>query len=407
MASPRDNADPMEARYPVLPTRIDPRDAVFRANYEANLDALAAVSAALAQARMGGGPKYNARHRAAGKLLPRERIELLVDPDSHFLELCALAGHDVGSEPTGAAVVGGVGVVSGVECLITASEATVKGGAISELGVAKTRRLAEIAEQNRLPIINLIESAGADLPNQSKIFVPGGRGLSRAHAAQQAACAQHRCLVFGSSTAGGAYIPGMSDYTVMVKNAGAGVPGRAAAGEDGHRRGHRPRGAGRRRRCTAASRACRTTSPRTSATRCGWGARSWRTSAGASRAPAKPRLVEPPRYDPDELLGIASPDLHVPFDAREVIARIVDGSRFSEFKPLYGSTLVCGWAHLHGYRWVCWPTTASSSRSRPTRARSSSSCATRAVPLVFLQNITGFMVGRSTSRRASSSTAPS
>lgn len=393
MASPRDNADPMEARYPVLPTRIDPRDAVFRANYEANLDALAAVSAALAQARMGGGPKYNARHRAAGKLLPRERIELLVDPDSHFLELCALAGHDVGSEPTGAAVVGGVGVVSGVECLITASEATVKGGAISELGVAKTRRLGEIAEQNRLPIINLIESAGADLPNQSKIFVPGGRAF-RELTRRSEQRVPSICLVFGSSTAGGAYIPGMSDYTVMVKDAAqvylAGPPlVKMATGEvtDHEALG----GATMHSRVSGVSDylaedeldALRL--GREIVAHLGW------TKAGVLR----PRLVEPPRYDVDEILGIASPEIHVPYDAREIIARVVDGSRFSEFKPLYGSTLVCGWAHLCGVPvGVLANNGILFSESANKGAQFIQLCNQSDVPLVFLQNITGFMVGQ-------------
>jgi acetyl-CoA carboxylase carboxyltransferase component len=378
---------------PVLPTRIDPRDAVFRANYEANLDALAAVSAALAQARMGGGPKYNARHRAAGKLLPRERIELLVDPDSHFLELCALAGHDVGSEPTGAAVVGGVGVVSGVECLITASEATVKGGAISELGVAKTRRLGEIAEQNRLPIINLIESAGADLPNQSKIFVPGGRAF-RELTRRSEQRVPSICLVFGSSTAGGAYIPGMSDYTVMVKDAAqvylAGPPlVKMATGEvtDHEALG----GATMHSRVSGVSDylaedeldALRL--GREIVAHLGW------TKAGVLR----PRLVEPPRYDADEILGIASPEIHVPYDAREIIARVVDGSRFSEFKPLYGSTLVCGWAHLCGVPvGVLANNGILFSESANKGAQFIQLCNQSDVPLVFLQNITGFMVGQ-------------
>jgi acetyl-CoA carboxylase carboxyltransferase component len=383
----------MEARYPVLPTRIDPRDAVYRANYEANLDALAAVSAALAQARMGGGPKYNARHRAAGKLLPRERIELLVDPDSHFLELCALAGHDVGSEPTGAAVVGGVGVVSGVECLITASEATVKGGAISELGVAKTRRLGEIAEQNRLPIINLIESAGADLPNQSKIFVPGGRAF-RELTRRSEQRVPSICLVFGSSTAGGAYIPGMSDYTVMVKDAAqvylAGPPlVKMATGEvtDHEALG----GATMHSRVSGVSDylaedeldALRL--GREIVAHLGW------TKAGRLQR----RLVEPPRYDADEILGIASPEIHVPYDAREIIARVVDGSRFSEFKPLYGSTLVCGWAHLCGVPvGVLANNGILFSESANKGAQFIQLCNQSDVPLVFLQNITGFMVGQ-------------
>jgi acyl-CoA carboxylase subunit beta len=202
--------------YPVLRSKVDSSSSEFRENYDANTQTLSKLSEHLEAARAGGGDKYIQRFRDAGKLLPRERVELLLDRDSHFLELCPLAGLDIPGHHPGAGVIGGVGVVSGVECLITASESTVKGGAISEYGLRKTARLAEIAEQNLLPSISLIESAGADLPNQSKIFVPGGksfRDITRASAARVPTI----CLVFGSSTAGGAYIPGMSDYVVMVK----------------------------------------------------------------------------------------------------------------------------------------------------------------------------------------------
>ncbi|HMR80370.1 MAG TPA: carboxyl transferase domain-containing protein, partial [Polyangiaceae bacterium] len=205
-----------QEQFPVLKTKVDPRSDVYAKNREENAKGLARLTEVLEKARAGGGEKYVQRHRDAGKLLPRERVELLLDRDSHFLELCAIAGHDVDGHATGASSIGGIGVVSGVECLITASEATVKGGAINELGVVKSRRLAEIAEQNRLPGISIIESAGADLPNQHKIFVPGGaafRDLTRRSEMKVPTI----CVVCGSSTAGGAYIPGMSDYVVMVK----------------------------------------------------------------------------------------------------------------------------------------------------------------------------------------------
>src|SRR5690606_26393416 len=158
----------VEQPYPVIASKIDPRSAEFRANHDANTAAVDKLTKTLAEATVGGGEKYTARHKAAGKLLPRERIELLLDRDSYFLELCPLAGKGVPGHTPGASVIGGIGRVSGVECLITASESTVKGGALNEMGVWKSGRLSDIAEANRLPTISMIESAGADLPNQSK-----------------------------------------------------------------------------------------------------------------------------------------------------------------------------------------------------------------------------------------------
>ena len=202
-----------EQPYPVLASRVDPRAPEFRANHDANAAAIATLRDALHQATLGGGDKYTSRHKAAGKLLPRERIELLLDRDSYFLELCPLAGKDVPGHTPGAGFIGGIGVISGVECVISANDSTVKGGAVSEMTAAKSGRLNDIAEQNRLPTISLIESAGADLPAQSKIFVPGGRGFRDLTRRSQLRIPSI-CLVFGSpSTAGGAYIPGMKATT--------------------------------------------------------------------------------------------------------------------------------------------------------------------------------------------------
>src|SRR5690606_8588212 len=206
----------VEQPYPVIASKIDPRSAEFRANHDANTAAVDKLTKTLAEATLGGGEKYTSRHKAAGKLLPRERIELLLDRDSYFLELCALAGKDVPGHTTGAGFIGGIGRVSGVEVVISANDSTVKGGAISEMTAAKSGRLNDIAEQNHMPTISLIESAGADLPAQSKIFVPGGRGFRDLTRRSQQRIPSI-CLVFGSSTAGGAYIPGMSDYVVMVE----------------------------------------------------------------------------------------------------------------------------------------------------------------------------------------------
>ena len=193
-----------EQAYPVIATRIDVRAPEFRANHEANTAAVAKLHAALHEATLGGGEKYTSRHKAAGKLLPRERIELLLDRDSYFLELCPLAGIGVPGHTTGAGFIGGIGRVSGVECVISANDSTVKGGAVSEMTAWKSGRCADVAEQNRMPTISLIESAGADLPNQSKIFVPGGRGFRDLTRRSQLRIPSI-CLVFGSSTAGGAY----------------------------------------------------------------------------------------------------------------------------------------------------------------------------------------------------------
>src|SRR5215207_7171553 len=198
-----------------LTSTVDTRSAGYRANREASLARLAELDTALAQARAGGGPRYVERHHARGKLLPRERIELLLDRDSPFLELSPLAAW--GSDyPLGAALVTGIGVVSGVECVLSANDPTVRGGASNPWTVKKAFRADDIARENRLPLISLVESGGADLPSQAEIFVPGGR-LFRDLTRLSAAGIPTLALVFGNSTAGGAYVPGMSDHVVMVR----------------------------------------------------------------------------------------------------------------------------------------------------------------------------------------------
>jgi acetyl-CoA carboxylase carboxyltransferase component len=379
--------------FPVLSTSIDPTDDTYRANAEANLESVARLQQLLAESRAGGGEKYVERHKSRGKLLPRERIDLLLDRDSHFLELCPLAGVGISGHAPGSSIVAGIGVVSGVECLISASESTVKGGAINEFGVVKSHRLAEIAGQNWLPSISLTESGGADLPNQSKIFVPGGQGfrdITRSSKLRRPTV----CLVFGSSTAGGAYVPGMSDYAVMVAEQAqvylAGPPlVQMATGEitDHEELG----GAEMHSRISGVSDYL--AADERDAIRIGREIIAHLEHKKIGLVPEPD--VEPPLHDPEELLGIASPDIRVPFDAREVIARIVDGSRFSEFKPLYGSTLVCGWARLHG-----WPIGILAnngilfSESANKGAQFIQLCNQTDTPLLFLQNITGFMVGK-------------
>lgn len=380
-------------RYPVLPTRIDPRSDSYDENERANRASMDQVSAMLAEARAGGGPKYVERFRAADRLLPRERVELLLDQDSYFLELCALAGNGVDGIKPGAGVIGGVGVVSGTECMITASDSTVKGGAINEMGVIKSNRLADIAEENRLPVISLIESAGADLPNQRKVFVPGGRAF-RDITRRSADGLPSVCLVFGSSTAGGAYIPGMSDYTVMVKDEARVYLGgpplvKMATGEDST---HEELGGAEMHSRTSGVSDYLAEDDR-DAIRLG---REIMAHLRWEKEGLQPELpVEEPVHDPEELLGIASADLRHPFDAREVIARVVDGSRFSEFKPLYGPTLVTGWAHIHGYPvGILANNGILFSEAANKGAQFIQLCNQRNIPLVFLQNITGFMVGK-------------
>ncbi|MEP6864590.1 MAG: carboxyl transferase domain-containing protein [Deltaproteobacteria bacterium] len=382
-----------EQPYPRLTSRVDPRSPEFRANHEANSASIDKLRAALAEATVGGGEKYTSRHKAAGKLLPRERVELLLDRDSYFLELCPLAGKGVPGHTVGAAFIGGIGKVSGVECLITANDSTVKGGAISEMTAWKSGRCNDIAEQNRLPTISLIESAGADLPNQSKIFVPGGRGF-RDLTQRSEQRIPSICLVFGSSTAGGAYIPGMSDYVVMVQNQAqvylAGPPlVKMAIGEDTDH--EELGGAEMHSRISGVS---------------DYLARDERDAIRIGReivahlewkkgAQPRGREIEAPAYAADELLGIASPDIKVPFDQREVIARICDGSRFSEFKQLFGTTLICGWAHLHGFPiGIIANNGTLFSESAQKGAQFIQLCNQADVPLLFLQNTTGFMVGK-------------
>ncbi|MEM9192893.1 MAG: carboxyl transferase domain-containing protein [Myxococcota bacterium] len=384
---------PHAQAYPVWSSKVDVRSETYQKNREQNSKDLEALAAAMAKSREGGGEKYVRRHKARGRLLPRERIERLLDRDSWFVELCPLAGHEMMGETTGSSVLGGVGLVSGVECVITASEATKKGGAVTEISLRKTGRIAEVAMQNHMPSISLIESAGADLPNQSKIFVPGGQGfrdLTRSSEAGRPTI----CVVFGSSTAGGAYIPGMSDYAIFVREQAqvylAGPPlVKMATGEETD---HEPLGgAEMHSRVSGVSdylaedevdalRLAREVVAHLEWTK--------------GRKPT-PRDIEEPVYDAEELLGIVSPDIKVPFEAREVIARIVDGSRFSEFKPLYGTTLVTGWAHLHGYPvGILANNGILFSEAANKGAQFIQLCNQSGVPLLFLQNITGFMVGQ-------------
>jgi len=376
-----------------LRTRIDPRSDAFQRNHDANLESVAELQRLLAKARAGGGEKYVNRHLARGKLLPRTRVELLLDRDSPFLELCPLAGMHVGGAVPGGSVVAGVGWVNGVECMVNASDSTVQGGAIGPWGLKRGARLSEIGWENRLPSIHLIESAGADLPNQAEIFVPGGGGF-RHITRRSAARIPSVSLVFGSCTAGGAYIPGVSDYTVMVKEQAymylAGPPlVKMATGEivDDEALG----GADMHARVSGVNDYL--ASDEFDCIRIG---RELIGRIGHRRhGPGPTGPGDAPIHDSAELLGIASDDLKIPFDCREVVARIVDGSRFMEFKPLYGTSLICGFAELSGYKiGILGNNGILFSECAEKAAQFIQLCNQSDTPLLFLQNITGFMVGK-------------
>ena len=339
----------------------------------------------------GGGPKYVDRHRGRGKLLARERIELLIDRDTPFLELSPLAGWGT-DDPLGAALVTGIGQLEGVECLISANDPTVRGGTSSPITIAKSLRAHEIARDNRLPVLNLTESGGADLPKQADVFVPGGatfKNLTRLSAAGIPTIT----LVFGSSTAGGAYVPGMSDYTVFVKDAAKvflGGPPLVKMAIDEDADDETLGGADMHARVSGL--ADFLAADELDALRLG--RMIVRNLHWRKLGPGPCERADAPLLDPDELLGVASADVRVPFDAREVLWRVVDASRFDEFKPLYGSQLVCGWASIAGYPvGVLANNGILFSEESQNGAQFIQLCNRSQTPLLFVQNITGFMVG--------------
>ncbi len=383
---------------PVLATTIDPASGEYQANRAALLDAIAAVDEQLALARAGGGEQYVERHQSRGKLPARQRIELLLDRDCAFLELSPLAAW--GTEFTvGASSITGIGVVKGVECLISANDPTVRGGAMNPNTFKKSARAADIALENRLPTVNLVESGGADLPSQAELFIPGGRAF-RDLTRQSALGLPTIALVFGSSTAGGAYVPGMSDYIVMIEGRSKVFLGgpplvKMATGEesDDEELG------GAEMHARVSGLADELATDELDAIRIGRQIVSrlnWR-----KRGPGPTEPADPPVHDPDELVGIASADPKVPFDPREVLARVVDGSRFDEFKRHYGTSLVTGWASIHGYpigvlanhRGVLFSEEAHKATQFIQLANQID------VPLVFFQNTTGYMVGKEYEQR--------
>jgi 3-methylcrotonyl-CoA carboxylase beta subunit len=382
---------------PVLQSNINPNDEEFRAN-KAHFEALLQqYREALAWAQAGGGAEALAKHRARNKLTARERIDALIDPNTPFLELAPLAAYGMyGNEAPCAGIVCGVGVIHGKECMLIANDATVKGGTYFPITVKKHLRAQEIALENRLPCLYLVDSGGAYLPLQAEVF-PDRDHFGRIfynQARMSALGIPQIAIVMGSCTAGGAYVPAMSDQTIIVKQQGTIFLGgpplvKAATGEV------------------------------VSAEELGGAEVHTRISGVADyfaendlhaiqiareivanlnitkQIPADLQPPEEPRYDPAEIYGILPRDLRQPFEVREVIARLVDGSRFLEFKARFGQTLVCGFAHIHGFPvGIVANNGILFSESAQKGAHFIELCCQRRIPLVFLQNITGFMVGK-------------
>ncbi|MFI5524877.1 carboxyl transferase domain-containing protein [Streptomyces platensis] len=383
---------------PVLGSTADPASDSWRANEAAHRELAAELREKLAAARLGGGEKARARHTARGKLLPRDRVDALLDPGSPFLELAPLAADGMyGGAAPAAGVIAGIGRVSGRETVIVANDATVKGGTYYPMTVKKHLRAQEIALENRLPCLYLVDSGGAFLPMQDEVF-PDREHFGRIfynQARMSGAGIPQIAAVLGSCTAGGAYVPAMSDEAVIVRDQGTIFLGgpplvKAATGEV----------------VTAEELGGGEVHAKTSgvtdhlAEDDAHALRLVRTIVGTlgERAPLPwtVRTVEEPKADPAGLYGAVPADSRTPYDVREVIARLVDGSRFAEFKAEYGTTLVTGFAHIHGHPvGIVANNGILFSESAQKGAHFIELCDQRGIPLLFLQNISGFMVGRS------------
>ena len=380
-----------------IESQLNPRSADFQANAAAMRALVDDLQAQVARAAAGGGEAARAKHTARGKLLPRERVQMLLDPGTPFLELAPLAAHGMyGGDAPCAGVIAGIGRVSGVDCMIVCNDATVKGGTYYPMTVKKHLRAQEVAQQNMLPCIYLVDSGGANLPNHDEVF-PDRDHFGRIfynQANMSALGIPQVAVVMGSCTAGGAYVPAMSDETIIVKNQGTIFLGgpplvKAATGEvvsaedlgggDVHTRlsGVADHLAQNDLHALSLARQIAATFNRS------------KPQAAALREP------RPPKYDPAELYGVVPVDTRKPFDVREIIARVVDASEFHEFKARFGATLVCGFAHIEGMPvGIVANNGILFGESAQKGAHFIELCCQRKVPLVFLQNITGFMVGR-------------
>jgi acetyl-CoA carboxylase carboxyltransferase component len=385
---------------PPLASKLDPGSEQFQKNRDDVLEQLAVIDGLLDEAEAGGGQKSMDRMRSRNKLPVRERIANVLDPDSSFLEISALAGYD-SEYAMGGGMVVGIGVIAGTECLIMANDPSVLGGALTAYSAKKWMRALEIARDNQIPYVSFVESAGADL----RVGSGGGGRMQTGHFAESGRffydlieLSKMRvptvCVVFGSSTAGGAYQPGLSDYNIVVKDQSkiflAGPPlVKMATGEESD--DETLGGAQLHAEVSGlgdyfaedemdAIRLCREVVSHLN----------WR-----KEGPEASLNADEPLYDQEELLGIVSRDLRQPVDVRDIFARVVDGSRFEEFKARYGSTLICGWASIHGYpvgilgnNGVIYPPAAEKA------GQFIQLCNQIDVPLIFFQNITGYMVGR-------------
>ena len=374
---------------------IRTRLAVSGDEFKANADAMGLLVAHVRDLHdrvlAGGGPHYVERHRSRGKMMVRERLEALIDPGTPLLELCPLAGLETG-DPLGGGVAVALGQVARTQCLIIANDPTVRGGTTSPTTIKKLLRAMGVAETNRLPLVLLVESGGADLSRQADVFVPGGEQFRRL-TQLSAQGIPTICVVFGSSTAGGAYLPGMSDYTVMIDGRARVFLGgpplvKMAIGEDADEEEL----GGARMHARTSGLSDYLARDEDHALRIARGIVSHLHWSRRGRAPDPGS--QPPLYPAEELLGVAPVDVRVPFDVREILARVADGSRFEEFKTEYGAQLVCGWASLGGYPiGVLANNGILFSEEAQKGAQFIELCNRSNTPLLFVQNITGFMVG--------------
>ncbi|MFZ3084736.1 carboxyl transferase domain-containing protein [Rhodoferax ferrireducens] len=387
---------------PILDTKLNARSADFQANAKAMRVLVDDLNAQTARAALGGGEVARARHTGRGKLLPRDRVQMLLDPGTPFLELSPLAAMGMYPDRDGtdsapsAGVICGIGRIEGVDCMIVCNDATVKGGTYYPMTVKKHLRAQEIAQQNRLPCVYLVDSGGANLPNQDEVF-PDRDHFGRIFFNQATMSAQgiaQIAVVMGSCTAGGAYVPAMSDEAIIVKNQGTIFLGgpplvKAATGEV----------------VSAEDLGGGDVHTRLSGVADHLAQNDLHALALARQAVAHLNQIKPPapallwsvapKFLAEELYGVIPTDTRKPFDVREIIARVVDGSEFHEFKPRYGTTLVTGFAHIEGMPvGIIANNGILFSESALKGTHFIELCCQRKIPLVFLQNITGFMVGR-------------